>query len=110
MFSRLEDLVEGNNVETSDTGIDQWNKGHLVNLQSRFSKYRPEAVSDKHKWITDQFHADSSRNYEFSLEKEKQTVLILHLLLLQKFGFLGSPSENFGWALEGSCLTLAGRL
>jgi hypothetical protein len=56
-------------VETSDTGIDQCNKDHLVNLQFRFCKYFPEAVTDKYKWITDPFHADSPQNYDFSLEE-----------------------------------------
>jgi hypothetical protein len=32
---------------------------HMVNMQSRFSKYFSEAISDKCKWITDPFHADS---------------------------------------------------
>jgi hypothetical protein len=49
MFPCLKDFVEENRVETSDTGIDQCIKDHLVNLQSRFSKYFPEAVSDKYK-------------------------------------------------------------
>jgi hypothetical protein len=47
MFSCLKDFVEEHSIETSDTGIDQCIKDHLVNLQSRFSKYFPEAVSDK---------------------------------------------------------------
>jgi hypothetical protein len=59
MFSRLKYFVEENSVETSDTGTDQCIRYHLVNLQSRFSKYYPEAVGDKYKWITDLFH-DSS--------------------------------------------------
>jgi hypothetical protein len=59
MFSRLKDIVEGNSVETSDNGIDQYIEDHLANLQSRFSKYFPEAVSDKYKWIIDSFHVDS---------------------------------------------------
>jgi hypothetical protein len=56
-------------VETSDIGIDQCINDHLVNLQSRFCKYFPEAVTDKYKWITDPFHADSHQNYNFSLEE-----------------------------------------
>jgi hypothetical protein len=36
-----------------------------------FSRYFPEAVSDKYKWITDPFHADSPQNYEFSLEEQE---------------------------------------
>jgi hypothetical protein len=43
-------------------------KVHLVNLQSRFCKYFPEAVTDKYKGFTDPFHADSPQNYDFSLE------------------------------------------
>jgi hypothetical protein len=42
-------------VETNDTGIDQCIKDHLLNLQSRFSKHFPEAVSDKYKRIMDPF-------------------------------------------------------
>jgi hypothetical protein len=57
-------------METSNTGIDQCIKAHLVNLKSRFSKYFPEAVSNKYKWITDPFHADSSPNFDSSLEEE----------------------------------------
>jgi hypothetical protein len=34
-----------------------------------FVNYFPEAVSDKYKWITDPFHADSRQNYDFSLEE-----------------------------------------
>jgi hypothetical protein len=34
-----------------------------------FCKYFPEAVTDKYKWITDPFHADSPQNYDFSLEE-----------------------------------------
>jgi hypothetical protein len=56
-------------METSDIGIDQCIKGHLVTLQSRFCKYFPGAVTDKYKWITDPFHADSPHNYNFSLEE-----------------------------------------
>jgi hypothetical protein len=41
-------------METSDIGIDQCITDHLVNLQSI-----PESVTDKYKWITDPFHADS---------------------------------------------------
>jgi hypothetical protein len=60
--------LERKSVETSDIGIDQFIKDHLVNLQSRFCKYFPEAVTDKYRWITDPFHADSPQNYNFSLE------------------------------------------
>jgi hypothetical protein len=63
--------VEENSVEASDTGIDQRIKNHLVNLQSRFSKYFTEAVSDKYKRITDSFHVDSPQNNDFSLLKKK---------------------------------------
>jgi hypothetical protein len=72
MFSRLKDFMEGNIVGTENSGIDQCIKDHLVNLQSRFSKYRPETIRDKYKWITDQFHVDSPQNYEFSLEEEEE--------------------------------------
>jgi hypothetical protein len=37
VLSRLKDFVEENSVQTSDTGIDQCIKGHLVNLQFTFS-------------------------------------------------------------------------
>jgi hypothetical protein len=63
MFSRSKDFVEENSVETIDTEIDQSIKDHLVNLQSRFCKYIPEAVSDKYLWITDPFRADSPQHY-----------------------------------------------
>jgi hypothetical protein len=63
-------------VETSNTGIDQCIKDHLVNLQSGFCKYFPEAVTDKYKWITDPFHADSPQNYYFSLEEGNYTDVI----------------------------------
>jgi hypothetical protein len=60
------------NVERSDTEIDQRIKEHLVNLKFRFSNYFALAVSDKYKWITDPFHADSPRNLNFFLEKEEE--------------------------------------
>jgi hypothetical protein len=46
MFSLLKYFVEENGVETSDSGIDQCIKDHLVNLQPRFFKNLREAVSD----------------------------------------------------------------
>jgi hypothetical protein len=70
MFPRLKDFVEENSVETSDIEFDQCIKDHLVNLQSRFSKYFPEAVSDKYKWITDPFRANSLQTDDFSLLKK----------------------------------------
>jgi hypothetical protein len=85
IFPRLMYFVE----ETSDTGIYQCIEDHLVNLQSKFSKYFPESLRDKYKWITDPFHAESLQNYDFSLLKKK-TILTLYLILLQKFSFLGS--------------------
>jgi hypothetical protein len=48
MFSRLKDFVDENSVETSVTGINQYIKAHLVNLQARFSQYLPEAVRNKY--------------------------------------------------------------
>jgi hypothetical protein len=36
-------------VEACDNETDHSIEGYLVNLQSRFSKYFPEAVSDKYK-------------------------------------------------------------
>jgi hypothetical protein len=65
----FEGFCGGNSVKTSDTGIVQCIKDHLVNLLSKFSKYFPEVVSDKFKWITDLFHADSSQNCDFSVEE-----------------------------------------
>lgn len=68
-----------------NNGIDQCIKDHSVNLQSRFSKYLPEAISDKYKWITDPFHVDSSENYEFLLEEEEEENIytnIIYLVLL----------------------------
>jgi hypothetical protein len=49
-------------VERSDTGNDQFIRDHFVNLQFRFSKYFPETVSDKYKWIADKFHTESPQN------------------------------------------------
>jgi hypothetical protein len=77
MFSCLKDFVEENNVERSDTGIHQCIRGQLVNLQYRFSKYFPEAVSDKYKSLTDPFHADSPQNYDILLEEEKNYIEII---------------------------------
>jgi hypothetical protein len=68
MFSCLKAFVKENRVEPTDTGIDQCIKDHLVNVQPRFSKYFPEATSDKYKWLKDPFHADSLQNYQFFLE------------------------------------------
>jgi hypothetical protein len=34
-------------VGNSDTEIDQYIKNHMVNLECGFSKYFPEAISDK---------------------------------------------------------------
>jgi hypothetical protein len=45
MFSRWKDFVEEKSVEASDTGNDQCIKD--FSLESRCSKYFPEAVSDK---------------------------------------------------------------
>jgi hypothetical protein len=71
ILSHMKDFMEENTVERSDTGIDQCIKDDLITLQSRLSKYSPEAVSDKCKWITDPFHADSSQNYEFCFQEEQ---------------------------------------
>jgi hypothetical protein len=82
----VEDFLEEKNVETSDTGIDQCIKDHLVNLQSRFSKYFPEAISDKYKWITDAFPAGLPQNYNFSLEEEENYIdIISHTSLKVRF-------------------------
>jgi hypothetical protein len=72
-------------VETSDIGIDQCIKDHLVNLQSRFCKYFPAAVTDKYKWITDPFHADSPQNYDFSLEEGNYINIISDIPLKVQF-------------------------
>jgi hypothetical protein len=58
----FEDFVEESSAETSDIATDQCIKDQLVNQQSMFSKYFPEAVSVKYRWITDPFHADSPQN------------------------------------------------
>jgi hypothetical protein len=71
----LKDFVEENSLETSDNGITQCIKNHLVNRQSRFSKYFPQAVSDKYKWIMVPFHADSPSNYEFYPEDEEENYI-----------------------------------
>jgi hypothetical protein len=73
----LKDFVEENSAETNATGFDQCIKNYLVNLQSRFTKYFPEAVSDKYEWITDPFHADSLQNYDVSLEEEGNYIGII---------------------------------
>jgi hypothetical protein len=61
-FSHLKDFVEESSVGTNDTGTGQCIKDCLVNLQSMFSKYFPEAVSDKYKWIMDPIHVDTPQN------------------------------------------------
>jgi hypothetical protein len=71
-------------VETSNIGIDQYIKDHLVNLQSRFL-YFPEAVTDKYKWVMDPFHADSPQNYDFSLEKGNYIDIITDTPLKVRF-------------------------
>jgi hypothetical protein len=81
IFSRSKDFVEEKSVGTSDTGIDQCIKDHSVNLHSRFSKYFPEEISDKYKWITNPFHAVSPQNYDFSLE-EDESYIDIHLTFL----------------------------
>jgi hypothetical protein len=45
MFSRLKHFVKENSVETSDTGIDQCIKDHLICCPA---KYFPEVVIDKY--------------------------------------------------------------
>jgi hypothetical protein len=72
-------------VETCDTGIDQCIKDHFINLQSRFSKFFPEAVNDKYKWITDPYDAGSPQNYEFSPEEENYTDIISDTSLKVQF-------------------------
>jgi hypothetical protein len=72
MFSRLKVLVGENSVEQSNTIKDQ-----LVNLKSKFSKYFPEVVNDKYKWIPDPFHVDSPKNYKFSLSLEENSIDIV---------------------------------
>jgi hypothetical protein len=68
----FERFCGGKRCGNSDIGIYQCSKDHFVNLQSRFSKYFPEAVRDKYKRITDPFHGDSPQNYDFSLEEYKE--------------------------------------
>jgi hypothetical protein len=77
IFSRSNDFVEENRVETSDTGIDQCIKDHLIDLQSRFPKYFTEAVSNKYKLITYPFHADSSQNFDVLSLEEKDYIDII---------------------------------
>jgi hypothetical protein len=74
MFSRLKHFMEENSVEKSDVGIVQCMTDRLVNLQSRFPKHFPGAISLKHKWITYQFHADLSQNYDFCLSLEENYI------------------------------------
>jgi hypothetical protein len=54
-------------VGKSDAEVDQCIRDHLVSLQSRFSKFFPEEVNDKYKWIVDPFCDDSQQNYEILL-------------------------------------------
>jgi hypothetical protein len=100
MFSRLKYFVEERDVETSDTGVDQCITDHLVSLQSRFSKYFPEAANDKYKCIMDPFYADSQQNYEFLLKKKKYIDFIYDTSV--KLIILGNCIWNFEWAVEGS--------
>lgn len=44
-------------------------RDHLVSPSSGFSKYFPEVLSDKYRWMTDPFHVNSLPDYEFSLEE-----------------------------------------
>jgi hypothetical protein len=70
--SCLKVSVEENSMEISGTRIDQCIKHQLVNVQSRFSKYFPEALRDKYKWIIDPFRANLPQNYNFSFEEEEE--------------------------------------
>jgi hypothetical protein len=81
MLSHLNDFVEEKSVETKDAGIDQCIKDHLLNSWSRFSKYFPEAVCDKYKWITGPFYAAMPQNYDFSLEEANYINILPHSTL-----------------------------
>jgi hypothetical protein len=70
MFPKLNDFIEDNNMEISETGIERCIREHLTNLQSSFSKYFPEKMNDKYSWIRDLFHEVSPPNNDFSLEEE----------------------------------------
>jgi hypothetical protein len=69
MFSCVNYSVEESSVERNDYGIDQNNKKHLVNLQSRISKYFLEEISVKYRCFSDQFNSDSPETYDFFLEE-----------------------------------------
>jgi hypothetical protein len=66
---------------------------HLVYLQSSFSKYFPEAVSDKYKWIMDPFHVDLLQNYDSSLEEDEKYIDIISDTL--KIQFRGKSCIEF---------------
>jgi hypothetical protein len=82
MFSHAKDFMAENGVETSDTGIDQCIKDHMVVLQSRFSKNFSEAVSDKCKWIPDLFWLIHPKIMTFLLNKKKELILTIYQILL----------------------------
>jgi hypothetical protein len=50
-----------------------------------FVKYSPKAATDKYKWITDPFHADSPQNYTFSLEEGNYIDIFSDTLLKVRF-------------------------
>jgi hypothetical protein len=80
MISRLKDFCGAKQCGKGNSGIHQCIKDHLVSLQSKFSKYFPEAVSDK-------CYVESLPNYDFSLEVEEKYIDIISDTFL-KFSFL----------------------
>jgi hypothetical protein len=46
MFPKLNAFIEDNNMEISETGIERCIREHLINLQSNFSKYFPEKMTN----------------------------------------------------------------
>jgi hypothetical protein len=94
-FSSLKYFVEEYSVEPSDTGIYHSIKYHLINLQSRFCKYFPEAASDKYKRITDPLNVDPPQKLRISLAEEENCNDIISDTSL-KFSFLGRLSQNLG--------------
>jgi hypothetical protein len=81
MLSCLKDFVEENSVETSDTGIYQTIKYHLVNIQPRFYKYfQKQHVTNTN---VSRFYSMQIRpKITTFLLQNKKTVLTLYLILL----------------------------
>jgi hypothetical protein len=60
-------------MKISETGIERCIREHLMNLQSGSSKYFPEKMNDKYRWIRDPFHEVSPPN-NFSLQEDENYI------------------------------------